>query len=59
MELIPIIAAVWMIAFAIALTLILEPEWQTAIQEVRKAGLHSKFREVFVVEGRAVRTATL
>jgi len=40
-------------------TLTHEPEWQGAIKEVRKAGLHSGFREVFLVEGRASRTLTL
>jgi hypothetical protein len=40
-------------------TLIHEPEWQAAIKQVRNAGLHSGFREVFLVEGRMARSTAL
>lgn len=40
-------------------TLINEEEWQASIRDVREAGLHSGFREVFLVEGRASRAMTL
>jgi hypothetical protein len=36
-----------------------EAEWQAAIKEVRKAGLHSRFREVFLFDGLGSRSTTL